>query len=43
MSKHVVRLRSPSLDGREITCVRYGVVGQPLLLFPTAGGGCRAN
>jgi len=38
MSKHVVRWRSPSLDGREITCVRYGVVGQPLLLFPTAGG-----
>ncbi len=38
MSKHTVRWRSPSLQGREITCVRYGVVGQPLLLFPTAGG-----
>ncbi len=38
MSKHSVRWRSPSLQGREITCVRYGVMGQPLLLFPTAGG-----
>jgi len=38
MSKHVTRWRSPALGGRELTFVRYGVVGQPLLLFPTAGG-----
>ena len=23
---------------REVTLVRYGTVGQPVLLFPTAGG-----
>lgn len=38
MSKHKISWRSPSLGGREITFVRYGVMGQPLLLFPTAGG-----
>ena len=38
MSKHKISWRSPSLGGREITFVRYGVSGTPLLLFPTAGG-----
>jgi esterase/lipase superfamily enzyme len=38
MSKHKIRWNSPALGGREITFVRYGVIGQPLLLFPTAGG-----
>ncbi len=38
MSKHKISWRSPSLGGREITFVRYGVTGQPLLLYPTAGG-----
>ena len=38
MSKHKISWRSPALGGRELTFVRYGVVGQPLLLFPTAGG-----
>lgn len=38
MSKHKVTWRSPALGGREITFVRYGVSGTPLLLFPTAGG-----
>ncbi|MGE3174131.1 MAG: esterase family protein [Planctomycetota bacterium] len=38
MSKHKVTWKSPALGGREITLVRYGVMGQPLLLFPTAGG-----
>lgn len=38
MSKHKISWRSPSLGGREITFVRYGIMGQPLLLFPTAGG-----
>ena len=38
MSKHKISWRSPSLNGREITLARYGVMGQPLLLFPTAGG-----
>jgi esterase/lipase superfamily enzyme len=38
VSKHKISWRSPSLGGREITFVRYGVMGQPLLLFPTAGG-----
>lgn len=38
MSKHKIAWRSPSMGGREITFVRYGVMGQPLLLFPTAGG-----
>lgn len=38
MSKLKVSWRSPSLGGREITAVRYGVEGMPLLLFPTAGG-----
>jgi esterase/lipase superfamily enzyme len=38
VSKHKISWRSPSLQGREITFVRYGVMGQPLLLFPTAGG-----
>ncbi|MEY4673570.1 MAG: hypothetical protein RL148_1354 [Planctomycetota bacterium] len=37
MSKWKVQWRSPSL-GREITVCRYGVMGTPLLLFPTAGG-----
>ncbi len=38
MSKHKISWRSPALGGREITFVRYGVMGTPLLLFPTAGG-----
>ena len=38
MSKHKITWKSPALGGREITFVRYGVMGQPLLLFPTAGG-----
>lgn len=38
MSKERIRWRSPALGGRELTFVRYGEVGQPLLLFPTAGG-----
>ena len=38
MSKHKISWESPSLGGREITVVRYGISGTPLLLFPTAGG-----
>ena len=38
MSKHKISWKSPSLGGREITFVRYGVSGTALLLFPTAGG-----
>lgn len=38
MSKYKIAWKSPSLGGREITFVRYGTVGTPLLLFPTAGG-----
>lgn len=38
MSKHKITWKSPALHGREITFVRYGVAGTPLLLFPTAGG-----
>lgn len=38
MSKHRIAWRSPSLQGRELTVVRYGTEGVPLLLFPTAGG-----
>ena len=38
MSKHKITWKSPALGGREITFVRYGVSGTPLLLFPTAGG-----
>lgn len=38
MSKHKITWKSPALGGREITFVRYGVAGTPLLLFPTAGG-----
>lgn len=38
MSKHKISWKSPALGGREITFVRYGVSGTPLLLFPTAGG-----
>ena len=38
MSKHKITWNSPALGGREITFVRYGVMGTPLLLFPTAGG-----
>ena len=38
MSKHKMSWHSPSLGGREITLVRYGISGTPLLLFPTAGG-----
>jgi esterase/lipase superfamily enzyme len=35
---HKISWKSPSLGGREITFVRYGISGTPLLLFPTAGG-----
>lgn len=38
MSKHKITWKSPALGGREITFIRYGVAGTPLLLFPTAGG-----
>ncbi|MFM1874164.1 MAG: hypothetical protein RL398_3586 [Planctomycetota bacterium] len=38
MSKEKTVWKSPSMGGKEITVVRYGVEGQPLLLFPTAGG-----
>lgn len=38
MSKHRISWKSPALGGREISFVRYGVSGTPLLLFPTAGG-----
>jgi len=38
VSKHKITWKSPSLGGRDITFVRYGVAGTPLLLFPTAGG-----
>jgi esterase/lipase superfamily enzyme len=38
MSKYKVGWRSPAMGGREITFVRYGISGRPLLLFPTAGG-----
>jgi esterase/lipase superfamily enzyme len=38
VSKHKITWQSPSLGGREITFVRYGISGTPLLLFPTAGG-----
>jgi len=38
VSKLKIAWRSPALEGREITFVRYGVAGTPLLLFPTAGG-----
>lgn len=38
MSKHKVSWKSPAMGGREITFVRYGYEGTPLLLFPTAGG-----
>ena len=38
MSKHKVSWKSPAMGGREISFVRYGVSGTPLLLFPTAGG-----
>ncbi len=38
MSKQKETWQSPAMGGREITVVRYGVMGQPLLLFPTAGG-----
>jgi esterase/lipase superfamily enzyme len=38
VSKHKISWKSPSLGGREITFVRYGISGTPLLLFPTAGG-----
>jgi esterase/lipase superfamily enzyme len=37
MSKHRIAWKSAAL-GRELTFVRYGVSGAPLLLFPTAGG-----
>jgi esterase/lipase superfamily enzyme len=37
LSKETVRWRSPRL-GREITLVRWGEVGTPVLVFPTAGG-----
>ncbi len=35
--KTVARWRSERL-GREVTLVRWGHFGQPVLLFPTAGG-----
>ena len=35
--KVVARWRSERLE-REVTMVRWGTIGQPLLLFPTAGG-----
>jgi esterase/lipase superfamily enzyme len=35
--KVISRWRSQRLD-REVTLVRWGVVGQPVLIFPTAGG-----
>jgi esterase/lipase superfamily enzyme len=38
VSKHKVSWKSPAMGGREITFVRYGYEGTPLLLFPTAGG-----
>ena len=38
MSKEKITWQSPALGGRELTFCRYGVSGQPLLLFPTAGG-----
>lgn len=38
MSKQRITWKSPALGGREITFVRYGYEGTPLLLFPTAGG-----
>jgi esterase/lipase superfamily enzyme len=38
VSKHKISWKSPALGGREITFVRYGISGTPLLLFPTAGG-----
>jgi esterase/lipase superfamily enzyme len=38
VSKHKITWKSPALGGREITFVRYGFSGTPLLLFPTAGG-----
>ena len=38
MSKEKTVWKSPSMGGKEITVVRYGVEGQPLLLFPTASG-----
>lgn len=38
MSKQKITWKSPSLGGREITFIRYGHEGTPLLYFPTAGG-----
>jgi esterase/lipase superfamily enzyme len=38
VSKEKTTWKSPALGGREITLVRYGFSGTPLLLFPTAGG-----
>jgi esterase/lipase superfamily enzyme len=38
VTKHKITWRSPALGGRELTFVRYGIAGTPLLLFPTAGG-----
>ena len=35
--KAVERWRSERLE-REVTLVRWGTVGRPVLLFPTAGG-----
>ena len=37
MTKTVSRWHSPRLD-REISLVRWGHYGQPVLIFPTAGG-----
>jgi esterase/lipase superfamily enzyme len=38
VSKQKETWRSKAMGGREVTVVRYGVMGQPVLLFPTAGG-----
>lgn len=38
MTKLKETWRSRSMGGREITVTRYGDLGQPVLVFPTAGG-----
>ena len=38
MSKYKISWQSPALGGRDLTFVRYGISGTPLLLFSTAGG-----
>ena len=37
VEKLKTRWKSDRLE-REVTLVRWGTVGQPVLLFPTAGG-----